>query len=254
MANISRTFGNNGGRSLNLQKVSFALMQLHGIVYQAPSLAKRVFYQLMRGIGAGLVAFAVTGIIFSFWPIIKEEIDYKFFRPKVVVSKFGDILDKIYAGQTSEVKNETADLGINSFFSINIPKISARANIISNVDAGNPDEYLRALQEGVAHAKGTNFPGSGHTIYLFSHSTDSPLNFARYNAVFYLLGKLNVGDRITVYFLDKKYVYQVQNKIITSPSDTSWLNDDGSGERLILQTCDPPGTSWNRLLIIARPI
>ncbi len=226
----------------------------HGIIYQAPSLAKRIIYQILRGIGAGFVAFGIVGLLFSFWPVIREEINYRFFKPKIVVSKFGDILLKANAEAADQIRSETQNLGINSYFSVDIPKIDAHENIIANVDAGNPDEYLAALQEGVAHAKGTNFPGSGGTIYLFSHSTDSPLNFARYNAVFYLLGRLDAGDRIVVYFMDKKYIYQVEKKVITTPSDTSWLVGDGSGERLILQTCDPPGTSWNRLLIIARPI
>lgn len=240
-------------------------MYPHGTIYRSgsilpgevnlrPSFVKKLAYHLLRGFGAGLAAFAVIGIIFTFWPIVREEISYKFGSHRQVSNKFGDILDKIYAEQSAQIGKETSNLGIDSYFSINIPKIDAHANIIPNVDAGSSDEYLNALERGVAHAKGTNFPGSGKTIYLFSHSTDSPLNFARYNAVFYLLRKLSKGDRITVYFTGRKFNYQVTDKIITDPSDTSWLTDDGQGERLILQTCDPPGTSWNRLLIIARPI
>lgn len=57
-----------------------------------------------------------------------------------------------------------------------------------------------------------------------------------------------------VYFMGKEHVYVVTDEFVTKPNDTSWLTDDGSGERLILQTCDPPGTSWNRLMVIARPI
>lgn len=237
-----------------------------GIVYQSnrsgssgekslhPGLITRLFYHLVRGFGAGLVAFAIAGLIFSFWPVIQGELNFDLFSHKTPVDKFGDIILKVRAELATQVAAETANLGIDPNFSIYIPKIDAKANVIPNVDAGNPDAYLAALSEGVAHAKGTNFPGQGKTIYLFSHSTDSPLNFARYNAVFYLLRKLTPGDRITIYFLDKKYVYQVTDKFVTTPTDTSWLADDGSGERLILQTCDPPGTSWNRLLVIAKPI
>lgn len=237
-----------------------------GIIYQSgkssvsgefnlkPPFAKRLSYHLLRGVGAGFVAFAVVGVIFSFWPIVKEEFSYRFLRSKVQVSKFGDILDRAKADDAEQVIKETADLGIDPYFSINIPQIEAHANIVPNVNTGDAGEYLEALTEGVAHAKGTNFPGQGKTVYLFSHSTDSPLNFARYNAVFYLLGKLKTGDRITVYFLGKKHTYLVTDKLITKPSDTSWLKDNGEGERLVLQTCDPPGTSWNRLIIVARPL
>ena len=220
-------------------------MRLHGIIYQAPTREKRFLYGLLRSFGAGLIAFAFVGIIFSFWPIIKEEFNYRF-GPKDIaqIDKFNSIISS----------SDAAALGLDPYFSIFVPKINAKAKIVPNVDPGDPSNYLFALQEGVAHARGTNFPGQDKTIFLFAHSTDSPLNFARYNAVFYLLGKLDRGDRIIVYFLSKKYEYAVETKLITSADDTSWLSDDGSGERLILQTCDPPGTTWNRLLIIARPV
>ncbi len=232
-------------------------MYPHGTIYQSgksrlsaeiklrPSLAKKFTYHLLRGFGAGLAAFGIVAIIFSFWPIVKEEISYRFgTSDQAQIDSASSLIDK----------SDAISLGMDPYFSIYVPKIEAKARIIPNVDAGRPTDYLWALQEGVAHARGTDFPGTGKNIFLFAHSTDSPLNFARYNAVFYLLGKLERGDRIVIFFLSKKYEYAVEDKVTTSATDTSWLNDDGSGERLILQTCDPPGTSWRRLLIIARPI
>ena len=230
-------------------------MYPHGVIYEAgktansgeislkPPLVKKISFHLLRGFGAGLVAFAIVAIIFSFYPIAKEEFLYRFGK-KDQTSYFGSLL----------ASTQASDFGIDPYFSIYVPKINARSKIIPNVDPGNSQEYLNALTQGVAHAKGTNFPGQGKEIYLFSHSTDSPLNFARYNAIFYLLGKLDKGDRIVIFFMGQMHTYQVDNKVITSADDTSWLKDDGSGEKLVLQTCDPPGTSWRRLLIIARPI
>ena len=232
-------------------------MYPHGIIYQSnkskpsgeiklsPGLTKKIIYHLLRGFGTGLIAFGFIGIIFSFWPIAKAEFLYRFgSKNQVQISKFAEIIDR----------SQAADLGLDPYFSIYIPKIDAKAKVIPNVDPGNPVDYLAALAQGVAHAKGTNFPGQGKTIYLFSHSTDSPIDIAKYNAIYYLLGKLNNGDRIIIYFLGQEHDYVVTKKFVTSANDTSWLKDDGSGERLILQTCDPPGTDWNRLLVIARPI
>jgi sortase A len=227
-------------------------MPTSGIIYQAQTKAKRAVYHLLRGVAAGFISFSVIGLIFSFYPIINEEISY-LFSEKEVRSGFGDILSRIEAQDQDAVRAQAKSLGVSSYFSIYIPKIDAKANILANIDPGNKDEYLDALQQGIAHATGTNFPGQGRNIYLFSHSTDSPLNFARFNAVFYLLGKLEKGDRVTIYFLDKKYVYEVTQKLITSSSDTGWLEDDGGGEKLILQTCYPPGTSLERLIVVAIP-
>jgi len=232
-------------------------MRPHGVIYKSGKshssgefklhlgFGIRLAYHFARTFGAGLVAFAVTGIIFSFWPIANAELTYRFGSKNQA-----DIANLV----TDTGKAKAAELGLDPYFSIYIPKIDAKAKIIPNVDAGNPADYLKALSEGVAHAKGTNFPGQGKTIYLFSHSTDSPVNVLRYNAVFYLLGKLEKGDKIVIFFMDQEHDYIVTDKLVVAADDTSWLKDDGSGERLILQTCDPPGTSWRRLLIIAKPV
>lgn len=214
-------------------------LKSHGIIYQAASRTKRFTYRVIRGFGAGIFSFAIVALIFSFYPIIKSEY---FTKPQKIT--FGDLISN----------SNAADFGLDPYFSIYIPKMNARANVIPNVDPGNQTEYLKALKEGVAQAKGTAFPGQGKLIYLFSHSTDSPLNFARYNAIFYLLRKLDKGDRIMVYYMDKEYEYLVTDKVITAANDISWLTDKGQGEELVLQTCDPPGTSLRRLLVVAKPL
>ena len=116
---------------------------------------------------------------------------------------------------------------------------------------------MGALKLGVAHAKGTGFPGGvGQNIYFFAHSTDSPINIIRYNAVFFLLRELESGDEIEVYFQGVKHRYAVFDKKIVEPTDTTYLMplNEGGIEQLILQTCWPPGTTLKRLLILAQPI
>lgn len=223
----------------------FNKSKVPGQVYLTPSLPVRLLFHTVRGMGAGIVAFGIIGLIFSFWPIAQSEFLYRFgSKQSSEVSKFASIIDKPQA----------AELGLDPYFALYIPKIDAKARVVANVDAGNPKDYLSALKEGVAHAAGTNFPGQGKTIYLFSHSTDSPINIARWNAVFYLLRKLEPGDRVIVYFLGQEHTYLVTDKFVTEANDNSWIKDDGSGERLVLQTCDPPGTTWKRLIVIARPV
>ncbi|OGM05552.1 hypothetical protein A2125_02715 [Candidatus Woesebacteria bacterium GWB1_43_5] len=220
-----------------------------------PATRQRLFYQLFRGIGAGLIAYAVIFFMFTYAPLIKQEINFTLGRSSITGA---EILEKANAQSVVEVQEEAKKYGVNSYFSVVIPKIGAAQNIIANVDASDEKSYLSALEDGVAHAKGTYFPGQGRRIYLFSHSTDSPLNFARYNAVFYLLSKLDKGDKIVIFFADKKYLYEVKGKKVVSADDTSWLSssDPGSelGEELILQTCDPPGTTWRRLIVLAKLI
>jgi len=219
-------------------------------------LASRIFYTFIRGTGTGLTAFAIISFLFAFGPIIQQEVGYYFNKDanSEENGNYETLVDTSRAEETLEVQKEAESYNVNSYFSVVIPKIGASANITANVDATNKDEYLSALKQGVAHAKGTYFPEQGKRILLFSHSTDSPLNIARYNAVFYLLRKLEPKDLIIVFFADKKYVYEVETKTITDPSDTSWLIDRGDSETLVLLTCDPPGTTWNRLVVEAKPL
>lgn len=136
-------------------------------------------------------------------------------------------------------------------YSIVIPKIGANAKIIPNVDAADEGKYLGALRQGVAHTLGTAFPGEGGHIYLFAHSTDYIWNVGSYNAIFYLLYKLDKGDDINVYYKKQRYVYRVIDKRVIDPSQVEFLTRKTNNEFLTLQTCWPPGTTLQRLLVFA---
>lgn len=139
-------------------------------------------------------------------------------------------------------------------FSVLIPKLGANEQVISNVDAANEEEYMNALQKGVAHAAGTAFPGEGAHVYLFAHSTNTFSNVSRYNAVFYLLYKLETGDEVNVYYRGVRHIYSVVSKAVVDPSEVSYLTRQTDGEFLTLQTCWPPGTTSQRMLIFAEPV
>lgn len=229
---------------------------VHGEIAVAPTLARKAVRFLVRSLAAGLMGFAVIAAVFAYGPIVKEEVSFKLGDRTITeapTSGFGRLLDIAEAERIDRVRQEAESYGVGSYFSVVIPKIGAASNVVANVSTVDTNEYLTALSRGVAHAKGTHFPGQNESIFLFSHSTDSPANFAQYNAVFYLLGKLEVGDRIIIFFADKKYEYEVTTKQIAEADDTSWLEDRGQ-EVLILQTCYPPGTSWKRQIIVAKPI
>jgi sortase (surface protein transpeptidase) len=109
----------------------------------------------------------------------------------------------------AKVIKEAESLGLDARFSLYVPAIDAKSVVIENVDMGNESEYLTALKKGVAHGKGTYFPGQGKNIFLFSHSVSAPEYIKTYNAVFYDLKDLGLGDEIIIYFSGTKYVYSV---------------------------------------------
>lgn len=146
---------------------------------------------------------------------------------------------------------------VDEQFQLVIPKLGASMKVIPNVDPNNEAEYDAALKRGVAHVKGTNLPGENSpvtkTIYIFGHSTNAPWNIARYNALFYSIKDLKPGDEIMVWFWGKLFHYTVAAQKIIPPDDVSYLQPQMEADKLILQTCWPPGTTWNRLLVIATP-
>ncbi|OGE32941.1 hypothetical protein A3C59_02015 [Candidatus Daviesbacteria bacterium RIFCSPHIGHO2_02_FULL_36_13] len=141
---------------------------------------------------------------------------------------------------------------VSTEFGIVIEKINANARVIPAVNPGNEKEYSLALQEGVAEALGSTPPGQPGNLYIFSHSTDAPWNIVRYNAIFYLLRELEKGDRIVIFYANKRFDYVVFEKLVASPTDVSYLKNRYDIPVLTLQTCDPPGTLLNRLIVRAR--
>ena len=197
----------------------------------------------------------IFGLIIFFFPIIQTELDYRFGvikgikrvvdpspTPKPI--GFGDI--------TATSQPETMIIPTSTDFGIVIEKINANARVIPEVSVISEREYSEALKLGVAHAKGSNFPGEVGNIYLFSHSTDAPWNIIRYNAVFYLLRELKEGDKIVMFYRGRRFDYTVFDKVVVNSNETTYLTNKYDKSVLTLQTCDPPGTTFRRLLVRAK--
>lgn len=136
---------------------------------------------------------------------------------------------------------------------LTIPKISAQAPITLNVNPWDANIYRPVLEKGIAQAAGTSKPGENGTIFLFAHSSDSPLSITQYNTVFLRLDQLRTGDEMTITDNGKDYRYRVRESKVVSPSETQYLQKNDQNQ-LILQTCTPIGTALRRLLVFADPI
>ncbi len=217
-----------------------------------------------RTVGNALIISSLLMVGKTFGPAINQEIIYAYkqwrgvetvvavspsskFDPTKAPNAFASALGALHEKQEVIIPVDTS-------FSIVIPKISANARVVRNVDAANYDEYIEALKVGVAHARGTALPGDRGHIYLFAHSTDSFFNVGAYNAVFYLLYKLQPGDDIFLFYQGKKFAYRVSETRTVDPDEVDYLTRDSSEPFLTLQTCWPPGTTLKRLLVFAAPV
>lgn len=217
---------------------------------------------LLRGIGNFLILFALYGVAATFGPALYFEVLYQ-------LHQFQGVTYTVAATETNVADAQTTNPNLPSLFVSNkdqqlipkdtqfdilIPKIGANSPVFANVDPANEDAYLPVLKKGVAHARGTALPGEPGTIYMFAHSTDNFWDVGLYNAVFYLLKDVNPGDSVVVFYLGKRYDYTVSDSKIVDPNDVSFITQSRQTDsQLVLQTCWPPGTTWKRLLVVAKP-
>lgn len=241
----------------------------HSLHHLKKAISTPEFFKILtlRTVGNFLVLFSLFMIGKTFYLPVKEEIRYfveKKFEKKYIVAETASV------SQLKKIEEKNVPKGLlaqvlkiqpieilvpqDPSFSIVIPKIGANSRIMANVDAGNSQDYLEALKKGVAHAGGTAFPGEGGHIFLFAHSTDYFWNVGSYNAVFYLLYKLEKGDEVDLFYQGQRVVYQVIDKRIVDPSQVEFLTKKTNREFVTLQTCWPPGTTLKRLLVMARRV
>lgn len=142
----------------------------------------------------------------------------------------------------------------NSPFFIEIPSLEIYEEVYANINPNDPEEYGVALETGVGHAKNSAFPGQGKMIYIFGHSTNGIWNVEAYNAVFYQIKDLTIGDQVILHLGDEQFIYEVSAQDVVASSEVDFVNNLKEENILLLQTCWPPGTSWQRLFVSAVPV
>ncbi len=196
-------------------------------------------------IGACCLVVGLTLLGMTFLPVLRNEISYALTKNNevVIVDRNTQTLSSV--GDVIVVKDQD--------FGIVIPKIRANASIVPNVDPDNSDIYQDALTIGVAHALGTPLPSQGGNTFLFSHSSSNFFEATRYNSIFYLLSKLEIGDEIYLYENNVRYKYRVRKSDIVNHDRVEYMNDL-SGADLTLMTCWPAGTDLKRLVVTAQKV
>lgn len=217
-------------------------------------------FLILRSVGNFLVLFAIFGVVATFGPAIYYEVQYRIIQIRGIHFSVEHVPPQTATDRTvgfADVLSGPAEqilTPIDPLFNILIPKIGANAKIFANVDPSSQNAFIPVLKKGVAHSQGTFFPGQKGNIYLFAHSTDNFWDVGRYNAIFYLLKDLRKYDEVVVFFQNVRHNYVVTDSKIINPSEVSYITKAETGkELLILQTCWPPGTTWQRLMVFAEP-
>lgn len=189
-------------------------------------------------IGVVLISISLLIFFLTFYRVLLVELQYLIARP----NKNIQVSLNAKKGTLAPVDKE---------FGIVIPKIAANAKVIPNVNPFNEREYQWQLTKGVAHAKGTAFPGQYGNVFIFAHSAGNFYDANRYNAIFYLLTKMEKGDMIDLFYKKYKYEYRVIEKKTVDAAAVKYLAGDSRKKTVTLMTCWPAGTTYKRLLVIA---
>jgi LPXTG-site transpeptidase (sortase) family protein len=225
------------------------------VIYDANLAEKKPLLKNKRRLGYLFLNLSLTTLLLFLTPILLGELSYwhrQVSSPEFLPAEAEN--NKIGFGELLSLEKEGFLSPADWDFTLLIPSIKLNAKVIPSVSPENANEYEKALKSGVAHAQGTSLPNQPGTVYLFGHSTDYPWNIAHYNALFYSLRYLDEGDEVILIYQNSNYLYQVTEKKVVDAQDLEYLYSQDERQRLVLQTCWPPGTSWKRLIIIAEPL
>lgn len=200
-------------------------------------------------IGLGFFLSGIVMFLLIFFQPLKQEFNYFWSDKETRIQ--AEVIVASSSAQFGPNKPHKIITPVDPYFSLIIPKINANSKVIENVDPYIESEYQYQLSKGVAHAKGTALPGAPGNAFLFAHSAGDFYKANQYNAVFYLLNKLEKGDKIYTVYYKQKYVYKVKEVRIVPPESVKYLKNSAKDPTLTLMTCTPAGTTLNRLLVVA---
>lgn len=191
---------------------------------------------LLFGLSMGAVVVVI--MLFGFF---NERIIAPFITPSRTVSSTPIITDP----------NSTA---VGKDPKIIIPKINVEIPVVYDEPSIQEDAVQKALERGVLHYATTPNPGEKGNAVIFGHSSNNILNRGKYKFAFVLLSRLEDGDTFMLEKDGQRYVYKVFHKEVVAPTDLSVLENHGDKSTVTLITCDPPGTTINRLVVVGEQI
>lgn len=223
----------------SLQNISQTLSDVkQGMLRTLPRLPAPKRRSPFRSLGFGLTIgfFVIFIFLFSFF---NERFIAPFIQPSRSLSNIPLIAAGTAAGPNPEII---------------IPKINVDIPVIYDEYSIDEAAVDKALENGVVNFGDSARPGQDGNVVIVGHSSNNIFNKGRYKFAFVLLSRLEPGDTFYLQKDGKRYTYQVYQKKIVKPSDVSVLGATDKTATASLVTCDPPGTSINRLVVTGEQI
>lgn len=135
-----------------------------------------------------------------------------------------------------------------------IPKINLEVPVVYDLGSTDEKTVQAGLENGVVHYSTSPTAGQTGNTVIVGHSSNNILNKGKYKFAFVLLKRLEVGDTFSLHKDGVRYTYQIFEKKVVKPTDVTVLGPSTKPNTATLITCDPPGTSVNRLIIVGEQI
>jgi LPXTG-site transpeptidase (sortase) family protein len=198
---------------------------------------KHQIQSLLFGLGIGFIVIFI--FMFGFF---NEVLISPFIQPSKVHTNIPLIVDSSTIAPTSDPE-------------VIIPKINVEIPAVYSETSTNEATIENDLQNGVVHYPTTVLPGQLGNAAFFGHSSNNIFNQGKYKFAFVLLHTLQQDDTFYLTYNSKIYAYKVISRQIVDPSDVGVLGPvSGQAATATLITCDPPGTSLHRLVVIGQQI
>ncbi len=199
--------------------------------------AKHHLQSLLFGLGMGLVVIII--FLFGFF---NEVVITPFIQPSRVSATTPLIVSNDSVAPSAEPK-------------VIIPKINVEIPVSYSEKSINESALETALESGVVHYPTTSLPGQKGNAAIFGHSSNNIFNKGKYKFAFVLLHTLVEGDTFYLTYNSKVYAYKVISRTVVDPSEVGVLGPvSGQTATATLITCDPPGTSLRRLVVVGQQI
>lgn len=211
------------------------------LIFPKISRIRPLFFSLI-----GLLVFSAVFIALNFSSLYFRYVNWESAQYSSIdsIGQIAKTSDNLLFGKLPN--HEKIDL-YNEPDSIIITKLGLNAPLILSQSASQKD--LNAdLNKGVIIYPGSILPGQIGNLFLSGHSSVYPWNKTPYGQVFAALDKLETGDKIIIYYSQRKYEYEINKKYTVSAKDVKLVHSAGEA-KITLMTCWPIGTSLKRLVL-----
>lgn len=160
------------------------------------------------------------------------------------IKETSTIVDNEEIIQTEETNNDIKDENnkennktINYTAILEIPSINLKQGVVNSTKNFNSINYAISVD------KHSNYPDKEGNFILYAHSGNSSI------AYFRNLNKVNINDKVYVYYNGIKYEYIITNKYDIKKTGTANIIKSNTDKYITLITCNPNKDGYQIVII-----